>query len=126
MLSTVIVDSDYQSLKILNTFFGREKNVLVTGTFSSLEDAFSFIKKYVPRILVIDTYNLGNINSYVWVQIKQSPYKPYIILTTFYPDYQMKSLMHHTSDYLLKPISPGDIKKSIYKYLKSDDLQVFV
>jgi len=126
MLSTVIVDSDYRSLKILNTFFGREKDVLVIGAFHSVEKVFSFVKKYVPRILVIDVYNLGNMNRNAWEQINQSPNKPYIILTTFYPDDDMKNLLKYASDYLLKPISPGDIKKSIYKYLKSDDLQVFV
>jgi two-component SAPR family response regulator len=126
MLATIIVDSDYHSLKILNTLFSREKNTLVIGTFGSVEKAFSFIKKYVPRILVIDVYNLENINRYTWEQINQSPYKPYVILTAFYPDEHMKNLLQYAGDYLLKPLSPEDIKKSVYRYLKSNDLQIFV
>lgn len=126
MLSTVIVDSDYLSLKILKAFFGQEKNVLVVGNFRTVERAFVFMKKYVPGILVIDVYNFENINRTIWEQIKQSPYKPYIILTAFYPDDHLENLMHYAGDYLLKPLSPEDIKKSIYRYLKSNDLQIFV
>lgn len=123
MISCIIIEDQLPARKILKKYIRNTAVLELKGVFSSALVALEYLKEnpvellfldiHLPKLSGIDFLNLINI-------------KPFVILTTAFPDYAVKSYELDIVDYLLKPFSFERFLKAVLKVerlMKNPDTQ---
>ena len=112
MISCIIIEDQLPARKILKKYIGNAAVLELKGTFSNALLALEYLKEnpvdllfldiHLPKLSGIDLLNLLSI-------------RPFVILTTAFPDYAVQSYELDIVDYLLKPFSFERFLKAVLK-----------
>ena len=118
-LRVLVVEDNYASLAmlsdILKTNFGFE-----ICAVSTLKEASDKVVSFLPELLILDI-NLPDGNSIDFLEnLYQQGYPEFkVIFTTAYANYAVDAFRLSALDFLLKPIAPQNLIKSVEKVLKN-------
>ncbi len=101
-ITCVAVDDEQLALDKITHFISKIPFLEVKATFSNSLDALSFLKNNEIDLLFLDI-QMDDLTGLQLIELLKK--KPYIILTTAYSEYAIKSYELEVNDYLLKPIS---------------------
>ena len=111
-MKALIVEDSRLARNELKTLLKEHKNVDVLGEAENTDEAFEFLKNNEIDIMFLDIHMPGKSGIDL---LEMLDIVPYIIFTTAYDEFAIKSFEYNTLDYLLKPINPERFKKSIEK-----------
>lgn len=116
MMKAIIVDDEEGARQVLEkTITGINANVTVCGTASNVAEALVLLETQTPDIIFLDielSYQTG-----FDLLDAIEPDKYTIVFTTAYNQYAIKAIRYAAFDYLLKPISPSELKTCFERIL---------
>jgi DNA-binding LytR/AlgR family response regulator len=117
MLRCIIIEDQPPAQRVLQKYIGDVDYLELRATFSDAIEAVDFLKSEVIDLIFLDIH-LPKISGIDF--LKTLANKPYIILTTAFPDYALESYEHDVVDYLLKPFSFQRFIKAVVKVPQRD------
>lgn len=119
-MKTIVIDDERLARKELISLLSDYKYITVVDEALNVEDAFEKIKKHSPDLLFLDIQMPGK-TGFELLEMLDSV--PEVIFTTAYDEYALKAFEVNAFDYLLKPIQPERLSKSLNKLLKKGNDQ---
>lgn len=111
-LKVLIADDEPIAQEILENYISRIPDLQLTGKCRNALEAFQYINKEQPDILLLDI-NMPEITGIDFLKTLKNP--PAVIFTTAYAEYAIESYELNAIDYLLKPIAFSRFLKAINK-----------
>ncbi len=116
MYQTLLIDDEHLAInrlqRLLEPF---SEEIKITGTAVNGLDAVEKIIQLKPDLIFLDIQMPGLNGFEVLQQLDQLPW---IIFCTAYDEYALKAFETNAIDYLLKPVEPERLKKSLNKLNK--------
>ncbi len=112
MLRCIIIEDQPPAQRVLQKYVGDLDYLELKGTFSDALQAVEFLQSEVIDLIFLDIH-LPKISGIDF--LRTLAHKPYVILTTAFPDYALESYEHDVVDYLLKPFSFQRFIKAVVK-----------
>jgi DNA-binding LytR/AlgR family response regulator len=131
MITTIAVDDEPLALELIESFCARLDTVKLERTFTKVNEAQKYIKRYPVDLLLLDINMplLSGIEFY-----KKIEQNTMVIFTTAYSEYAIEGFNLNAIDYILKPYSFQRFEQAVkkasdyYDYLhqKSDSVIKFI
>ncbi|MEC5156622.1 LytR/AlgR family response regulator transcription factor [Chryseobacterium sp. MP_3.2] len=122
-LTAVIVDNDYETTEILNSFVEENHIILkIVGHGSSVEKSLDIIKLHKPDVIFIDISSKNeNLSDY----INDLDFNlPKFIIISSNELYALKAFKINAIDFLVKPLNFNDLILSVYKAIKQIEMEL--
>lgn len=113
-LSAVVIDDERLARKELISMLSEFKNISVAGEADSVRSAVEQINIHQPDILFLDIQMPGESG---FDLLNQVHYDGSVIFVTAYDEYALRAFEVNALDYLLKPVVPDRLKKSIERVI---------
>lgn len=122
-LTAVIVDDDYETTQILNSFVEDNHMILkIVGHGSSVEKSLDLIKLHKPDVIFID---ISSKNESLFDYINDLDFNlPKFIFISSNELYALKAFKLNAVDFLIKPLTFNDIILSVYKAIKRIEMEL--
>ncbi|MFC1729683.1 LytR/AlgR family response regulator transcription factor [candidate division KSB1 bacterium] len=117
MIKAIIIDDESKSIDTLNGLLKRYcENIEVIATADGCESGIKSIKSNQPDVVFLDIQMPDGSGFKLLEGVGDINFE--IIFTTAYDQFAIKAIKYSALDYLLKPIDPDDLKKSVEKLKK--------
>ena len=122
-LTAVIVDNDYETTQILNSFVEDNHMILkIVGHSSTVEKSLDLIKLHKPDVIFID---ISSRNESLFDHINDLDFNlPKFIFISSNELYVLKAFKLNAVDFLVKPLIFNDIILSVYKAIKRIEMEL--
>ncbi len=114
VLNSIIIDDERPARKELVFLLKDIPEVEVIGEADSIEKAIELIKQLKPDLVFLDIQLSGE-NGFDLLEKVCIDFK--IVFVSAYDQYAIKAFEVNASDYLLKPVDPGRLEKTIERIL---------
>ncbi|RZS93810.1 LytR/AlgR family response regulator transcription factor [Aquimarina brevivitae] len=111
-MNCIILEDEAMALSVLEDYVNKVPFLELSGSFRSPLQAIDFVSKEKPELLFLDI-NMPDLSGLDFLDTLN--YQPYVIFTTAYSEYTLKSFEYNTLDYLLKPIRFSRFLKAVTK-----------
>jgi len=111
-INCIAVDDEILALNKIKRFVSKIGFIELQKTFDNAKDAIKYLQENNIDLIFLDI-EMPEINGFQFIQ--KLIHKPYIILTTAFDQYALKSYDFEVHDYLLKPIQFDRFLKSVEK-----------
>ena len=111
-LRAYLVDDEPLALERLQRLLEQTGKVEVTGSTTQPEEAVAALTADPPDVCFLDI-QMPRLNGFD--VLARLPRQPIVIFTTAYDQYALKAFGVNSVDYLLKPIDPDALERSIHK-----------
>lgn len=114
-ITCIIVDDEPLAVEIMEAYIEKVPYLKLTGSFNNGLDALQFIKNNPADLILLDI-QMPELTGLQLIGILDNP--PFVIFTTAYDQYAIKSYELEAVDYLLKPFDLERFLKAIEKVWK--------
>ena len=119
--NAVIVDDEPKAIRLLQDLLAEIPEIIVAGAFTETSAALSEITKLQPDLLFLDI-QMPRMSGFEFLhKVRESGLDPKTIFVTAYDQYAIEAIRERAFDYLLKPVSPEDLKESVQRLLMDED-----
>lgn len=112
MINAVIVDDEPDSIDTLrvlvNTFLD---NVEIIGSATDIKTAYSLIQSHEPDLVFLDI-EMGTDTGFDLLELLDNS-NFHLIFVTAHEKFALKAIRFSALDYLIKPVSPQELKRSV-------------
>lgn len=116
MRVVIIEDEMAASSRLQKLLKQIDPSIEVLATLESVEDSVQWLsEKVAPDLLFMDIQLSDGLSFDIFDEIEV---KAPVIFTTAYDDYAIQAFKVNSVDYLLKPVNPTDLGKSLEKFNK--------
>lgn len=121
MIRTIIIDDEEKSRKLLANMLKLYcDNVEVVAFADSVDSGLAVIQKHQPDLIFLDIIMPGEDGFSLLTKLDKINFE--VIFTTAYGEYAIKALRENALDYLLKPIDVEELKNSVNRARKKNNL----
>jgi len=113
-----IIDDEQKALDLLDDMLGSHDEVEVVDKIKHPHQAFQSLVKHKPELIFLDIQMPYKDGFDLLDDFRHLSFRPDIIFTTSYEKHAIQAFKYSVFDYLLKPIDPEDLFKSIERYKK--------
>jgi two-component system, LytTR family, response regulator len=117
-LRAYLVDDEPLALKRLTRLLNANGRVRIVGATTSPLDAIDFLSVNSVDILFLDIHMMTMDGFELLAHLRQTPR---VIFTTAYDQYAVKAFAVNAVDYLLKPIDPSQLERSLLRISKPEE-----
>lgn len=117
MLKIIIVDDEKPAREELASLLGEYDNTEIIGEAGNALEALPLIHKFKPDVVFVDI-QMPRINGLEMVSMMDPEQMPMIVFATAYDEFAIKAFEENAFDYLLKPIEPERLNKTIQRIQK--------
>lgn len=114
-MKAIIIDDERLARTELKSLLGKEDEIEIIGEGKNAEEGIELINKLQPDVIFLDI-QMPEMDGFE--MIRKLDEIPNVIFVTAYDDHAIEAFKHNALDYLLKPVDPDLLHKSIEK-LKS-------
>jgi len=115
-IKAIIIDDERPARKEMQFLLKSFSEILLIGEADNIADAVTLIQTQKPDIVFLDIQLTGE-NGFDLLQKVAIDFK--IIFVTAYDEYAIKAFDVNASDYLLKPVDPARLEKSLKRIFNS-------
>ena len=116
-ISILIVDDEPAARDLLSMLLERIGGVKLTGTADCVDEAFKLILKNQPDLVLLDI-QMPEKNGFDLVRmVHAANLNTGFIFVTAHDEYAIEAIRSSAFDYLLKPVDPDELRKSISRYI---------
>lgn len=112
MMNCIILEDEVMALSIIEDYINKVPFLTLIESFRSPLKALNCVTTQKPDLLFLDI-NMPDLSGIEFLD--NLNYQPYVIFTTAYSEYALKSYDYNTLDYLLKPIRFNRFLKAVNK-----------
>lgn len=114
-ITSIIIDDEPAAIENLEYLLADMDSIKVLKTFTSPAKALDWLLENQAHLIFLDV-EMPQMTGFEFLeQLQQYPDKPCIIFTTGYEKYAIDAIKATAFDYLLKPVSRGELTTSILK-----------
>ncbi len=117
-ITAIIVEDSRLARLELNNMLEAHPEIEIVAEADNADDAAKKIEEFDPDLLFLDIHMPGK-DGFALLEELESV--PYVIFTTAYDEYAIKSFEHNALDYLLKPLSADRLAQAIQKLQQQVD-----
>lgn len=115
MIKAMIVDDKTAAIELLRWLIKEHcPEITAVASAVSVAEALPLIDNFEPDILFLDIQLPQETGFDLLAQVKKWDFE--VIFTTAYNEYAIQAIRFSALDYLLKPITPTDLKKAIERF----------
>src|SRR5512133_29187 len=112
MLTTLIIDDEAPSRDELKALLAVEPDVEVLGECANAIEGLAAIHRLRPDVVFLDI-QMPRVSGLEMVSMIESSALPRIVFVTAFDEHALKAFEEHAADYLLKPIDPQRLAKTL-------------
>lgn len=112
MLSALIIDDEAPSRDELKALLAEAHDVEVVGECANAIEGLSMIHRLRPDVVFLDI-QMPRVSGLEMVGMIEPSALPHIVFVTAYDEHALKAFEEHAADYLLKPIDPQRLAKTL-------------
>jgi DNA-binding LytR/AlgR family response regulator len=112
MISCIVIEDQMPARRILQKYIGDINELELKGLFSNALDALEYLRIHQIDLIFLDIH-LPKLSGIDFLNVLNK--KPFVILTTAFPDYALQGYELEVVDYLLKPFSFERFLKAVLK-----------
>lgn len=115
-LRTLLIDDEQLALNRLRRLLGPyDDTIEIIGEAGNGLDGLQAIETLEPELLFLDI-EMPGLNGFE--MLARLPYLPLVVFATAYDQYAVRAFEENSIDYLLKPIEPDRLEKTIDRIRK--------
>ena len=115
-ISILIVDDEPEARDLLSFLLDRIGGNELTGTADCVDEAFKLILRDQPDLVLLDI-QMPEKNGFELVRmVHAANLNTGFIFVTAYDEYAIEAIRSSAFDYLLKPVDPDDLRKSLTRF----------
>ena len=112
MLSALIIDDEAPSREELKALLAAAADVDVVGECANAIEGLSAIHRLRPDVVFLDI-QMPRVSGLEMVGMIEPAALPHIVFVTAYDEHALKAFEEHAADYLLKPIDPQRLARTL-------------
>ncbi len=112
MLTALIIDDEAPSREELRALLAEARDVEVVGECSNAIEGLSAIHRLRPDVVFLDI-QMPRVSGLEMVGMIEASALPHIVFVTAYDEHALKAFEEHAADYLLKPIDPQRLARTL-------------
>lgn len=112
MLSALIIDDEAPSREELKALLAAAADVEVVGECANAIEGLSAIHRLHPDVVFLDI-QMPRVSGLEMVGMIEPAALPHIVFVTAYDEHALKAFEEHAADYLLKPIDPQRLARTL-------------
>ncbi|MBL8413537.1 MAG: two-component system response regulator BtsR [Propionivibrio sp.] len=112
MLSALIIDDEAPSREELKALLASAADVEVVGECANAIEGLSAIHRLRPDVVFLDI-QMPRVSGLEMVGMIEPAALPHIVFVTAYDEHALKAFEEHAADYLLKPIDPQRLARTL-------------
>lgn len=121
MIRTIIVDDELHAREELASLLCETELFEIVGSCGNAIDAIKQINRERPQVLFLDI-QMPALDGFELLSMIDEQIMPLVVFVTAYDEYALKAFEEKTLDYLLKPVEPERLAKTIGKLQKAIEL----
>ncbi|MBU0475801.1 MAG: LytTR family DNA-binding domain-containing protein [Bacteroidetes bacterium] len=122
-IKAIIVDDEKLAIEDLENILNDFRNdIEIVGNASNLKDAVELVKAKTPELIFLDIQLKGE-SGFDLLEVIDDKIR--VIFITAYDDYAIKAFEVSAQDYLLKPVNPDRLKKSIERLITNENQETY-
>ena len=121
MLSVLIVDDEMPAREELRALLQTEHDIEIVGEASNAIEGLAAINRLHPEVVFLDI-QMPRISGLEMLSMLDSANMPRVVFVTAYDEYALSAFEEHAADYLLKPVDPVRLTKTL-EWLRSGRTQ---
>lgn len=114
MLNVIIVDDEPLARENLRGLLQQDEAITIVAECSNAIEAISAIHRLHPDVVFLDI-QMPRINGLEMLSMIDPQYLPHIVFVTAYDEYAIKAFEEQAFDYLMKPIEPQRLNKTLQR-----------
>ena len=115
-INTVLVDDELRALNRMKILLRNFPEINILGQFQDSKKSAEFIIQNEPDLVFLDVEMPGLNGLEVADLLNKNFLKTKIVFITSYDHYSLKAIKKEAFDYLLKPVSIDELKKTINRF----------
>lgn len=120
MIRVVLIDDEELAIQTLERILSKFSNISVVGSFTDPIKGLMQMATLKPDVVFLDI-EMPVINGFeVARQLVSTSEKIQIVFVTAFDDYAVRAFELNSLDYLLKPVTPERMEKTVNRILSSD------
>src|SRR5512133_4251424 len=112
MLNVLIVDDEMPAREELKALLASVPDVKIVGECSNAIEGLSAIHRLRPDVVFLDI-QMPRLSGLEMVSMIEPSALPRIVFVTAYDEHALQAFEEHAADYLLKPIDPQRLAKTL-------------
>ena len=112
MLSALIIDDESPSREELKALLAPATDIEIIGECTNAIEGLSAIHRLRPDVVFLDI-QMPRLSGLEMVSMIDPAALPHIVFVTAYDEHALKAFEEHAADYLLKPIDPQRLAKTL-------------
>ena len=112
MLSALIIDDETPSREELKALLADANDIEIIGECANAIEGLSAIHRLRPDVVFLDI-QMPRISGLEMVGMIEPSALPHIVFVTAFDEHALKAFEEHATDYLLKPIEPERLAKTL-------------
>lgn len=122
MLTAVIIDDEPLARDNLRVLLQPYPGIEIVGEAENAIEGMAMINRLQPQVVFLDI-QMPRISGLEMVGMLDSLQRPQIVFLTAYDEYALQAFEEHAFDYLLKPIEPARLQKTLQRLQQSTATQ---
>lgn len=118
MIRTLIVDDEQHAREELQTLLEETATFEIIGSCSNAMEALRVINRERPEVLFLDI-DMPVLNGFELLSMLEEEKLPQVVFVTAYDEYALQAFEEQALDYLLKPVDPQRLHKTVEKLKQS-------
>jgi two-component system, LytTR family, response regulator len=120
VIRTVIVDDELPARQLMRTMLEDHAEVSVVGEFATASEALQGIATLAPDLVLLDIQMPGTNGLQLAEALSRLAEVPEIVFVTAFDEYAIQAFEVHAVDYLLKPVDPGRLERTLNRVRGGD------
>lgn len=112
MLTALIIDDEAPSREELKALLASAQDIEIVGECANAIEGLSAIHRLRPDVVFLDI-QMPRISGLEMIGMIEPSALPHIVFVTAYDEHALKAFEEHAADYLLKPIDPQRLEKTL-------------
>jgi two-component system LytT family response regulator len=112
MITALLVDDEALARAELSALLGTEPELQVIGEAGNAVEAIAAINRLHPDVVFLDI-QMPQISGLQLLSMLDPQRMPYIVFVTAYDEFAVQAFEEHAFDYLLKPVEPERLAKTL-------------
>ena len=112
MLTALIVDDETPSREELKALLTSAPDVEIVGECANAIEGLSAVHRLRPDVVFLDI-QMPRVSGLEMVGMIEASALPHIVFVTAYDEHALKAFEEHATDYLLKPIDPRRLERTL-------------
>ena len=116
MMTALIVDDEAPSRDELRALLSTAPDVEIVGECANAIEGLAAIHRLKPDVVFLDI-QMPRISGLEMVSMLDPEQIPAIVFVTAYDEFALKAFEENAFDYLLKPIEPARLEKTLHRFV---------